>query len=92
MSFLRLFNEPDFDYELRQSLREWRDEVSAPPETRRRVLETAVLAMECARPGSRQTSRKGAKLPTYKDIEHRMSNNIMLYAGPLGFGMLSLRA
>lgn len=92
MSFLRLFNEPDFDYELRQTLREWRVEVSAPPEARSRVLEMASLSMDCARPGSRQTSRKGARLPTYKDIEHRMSNNIMLYASPLGFGILSLRA
>lgn len=92
MSFLRLFNEPDFDCELRQSLRVWRDEVSAPPAARRRVLETAALAMECARPGSRRTSRMGAHLPIYKDIEHLMSNNIMLYASPLGFGMPSLRA
>jgi hypothetical protein len=92
MSFLRLFNEPDFDYELRRSLRGLCDEISAPAGARRRVLETAALTMECARPGSQQTSRKGARLPTYKDIEHRMSNNIMLYATPLGFGMLSLRA
>ena len=48
--------------------------------------------MECARPGSRRGSRKSARLPTYKDVEHRMANNIMLYASPLGFGILSLRA
>lgn len=92
MSFLRLFNEPDFDHELRQSLRVWREDVSAPPGARRRVLETAALAMECARPDVMRATRKGAPLPTYKDIDHRMSNNIMLYASPLGFGMLSLRA
>lgn len=92
MSFLRLFNEPDFDYELRQTLHEWRVEVSAPPNARRRVLEMAALSMESARPGSQRTSRKSARLPTYKDIEHRMSNNIMMYASPLGFGIISLRA
>jgi hypothetical protein len=92
MSYLKLFSEPDFDSELRQSLHQWRANVSAPPEVRQRVLETAVLAMEYARPDSRTSIRKGARLPTYKDIEHRMSNNVMLYASPLGFAMLGLRA
>jgi hypothetical protein len=92
MSFLRLFNEPEFDCELRQSLHQWSGSTAAPEDVRQRVLETAALAMECARPGSRRASRMPSRLPTYKDIEHRMANNVMLYASPLGFGMLSLRA
>jgi len=92
MSFLRLFNEPDFDYELKQTLHEWRVEVSAPLDARRRLLEMAALTMDKARPGSRKTSLKSARLPTYKDIEHRMADNFMLHAIPLGSGIISLRA
>jgi len=87
-----LFSEPDFDYELKQTLHEWRVEVCAPLDTRRRVLEMAALSLDKARPGSRKTSLKGARLPTYKDIEHRKADNTMLYASPLGLGIISLRA
>jgi hypothetical protein len=85
-------SESEFDRTLHQVFSEWEAGLSAPRALRSRVLVTAALHNDRARPEQTRARRRTSRPAAYKDIDHRMTNNVMLYASPLGFGMLNLRA
>ncbi len=85
-------NELQFDRALHLAFMDWNADLVAPRGLRSRLLATAALHNDRARPEQTRSRRRTSRPSPYKDLDHRTTNNVMLYASPLGFGMLSLRA
>jgi hypothetical protein len=84
-------NDSEFDQTLARVFSEWEAGLSAPRGLRSRLLVTAALHNDRARPEQTRARCRTSRPQAYKDLDHRLTSNSMFYASPLGMSILNIR-
>jgi hypothetical protein len=92
MSFPSLLDEHVFDRELTRALKQSSQGLLAPEAARTTLLEMAALVQACPGPAAICGRRHVRPHPRYKDYEHRLASDVLVYTSPFRLGIIGVLA